>query len=68
MLSKIKAFLTSPIMQKAEKAFLVAAVPLLIAGYAAHGVAGLTSAVFLSAVIAGGHAVVHALGWTIPTS
>ena len=58
LIAKFEAFIAAhPVIGNAAKAFALAAVPFLVAGYAAHGFAGLTVGVLGSAVTAGLHAV-----------
>jgi hypothetical protein len=58
IITKVEAFIAAhPVVGIAAKAFVLAAVPFVIAGYAAHGLSGITLGVIGSAVTAGLHAV-----------
>jgi hypothetical protein len=67
MIAKIKTYAqtlwANPMFQKAARAFVVAAIPLVIAAYEKYGVTGITAAVLLSACAAGVRAAFHALPW-----
>ena len=61
-MSFIKKILAMPTVRRAATAFVLAAVPLVIAAVAKDGVKGVTVAVVLAAIIAGAHAAFTAAG------